>query len=317
MRLYRLFGITMASRYPFANRLTDGSGTPDLTFTCARRRGSSPDWIGAEPVYVSQSKTSEGESLITLSRLKNCDVVHFARTADFFLRPGTIVAHLLDPSYASLVEIRLLGEIFSIWLELHGVLAIHASSVVVNKGAVGFLSTHGGGKSSLAAALMQAGYPLLSDDILPIGFRDGTFLGRPGYPQMRMWPDQAEYFLGRYEDLEIVNPWYSKRRVPVGQGGLGTFCPKEQPLKVLYIPVRRDPDEKIVIEPLSPKDAFFELIRNSFSARIIEALGLQAQRMDSLTCIVRQVPVRRLVYPSGFEHLPEVRKALIDDMGTL
>ena len=31
--------------------------------------------------------------------------------------------------------------------------------------------------------------------------------------------------------------------------------------------------------------------------------------------MVQQVPMRRLVYPSGFEHLPPVREAVLADVG--
>jgi hypothetical protein len=314
VRLYRLFGFTMESDYPFANRLSEGSGIPDVAFSCTRRPPLSDDWTRSEPAYASQRKTADGESLISLYRLKECEIVHIARTANFFLTPEKIVAHLLDPSYEFLIEIHLLGEIFSIWLELHGIPAIHASSVVVDQGAIGFLSTNKGGKSALAATMMQIGYPLLTDDILPVEYHDMKFFGRPGYPQMRMWPDQAEYFLGGYECLGIVHPWYAKRRVHVGHDGFGTFCSENQPLRVLYVPQRNDVEKEIKIEQLSPTDAFFELVRNSFSIRIIEALGLQAGRMDFFANLVMQVPMRRIVYPSGYDYLSQVRKALIEDI---
>ena len=56
------------------------------------------------------------------------------------------------------------------------------------------------GKSGLAAALMAAGHPMLSDDVLPIQDVDGELRARSGYPQMRMWPDEAAHF-GALADL--------------------------------------------------------------------------------------------------------------------
>ena len=125
--------------------------------------------------------------------------------------------------------------------------------------------------------------------------RIGTirFLARPGYPAMRMWPDQAGHFFGEYENLEIVHPEFSKRRIPVGPEGFGTFCIEEKPLKVIYMPQRLGPDSDITIEPLSKKNAFFALIQNSFTAGLVEALGLQPQRMNFFTRMVMQVPMRR------------------------
>jgi hypothetical protein len=317
--LYQIFGIKMASNYAFANKLDSASGVQDIVFCCVDKSNAAIDldWHNIRPAYASQRFADNGERTLSIYRLDECDVIHFAGIADFYLWPGVIITHLLDPSYRYLVEIRLLGEVFSIWLELHGMPALHASAIVKN-GTGGktaaFLSTNKGGKSVLAATLMQEGHSLLTDDILAIEERGSNFLGRPGYPQMRMWPSEAEHFLGRYQDLEIVHPRYSKRRVPVGPDGLGSFHGDAAPLAILYLPHRLQSPTDIKIEPISPKDAVIELIRNSFSARIVEVLGLSLLRMSFFSRLAMRVPMRRLVYPSGFQHLPKVREAIIADL---
>jgi hypothetical protein len=317
-KLYRIFGLKMASDYAFTNRLQEGSGSPDIIFTCVDKKPISDNWLEASPIYVTPGSSEDSESVISVHKLNDCCVVHFARIVDFYLWPDRIISHLLDPAFGYLVEIRLLGEIFSLWLELNDIPALHSSAVVVNGGAVAFLSTNHGGKSVLAATLMQEGYPLLTDDILPVGDCNGRFCGRAGYPQMRMWPDEAEYFLGHYSDLEIVHPWYTKRRVPVGQNGFGIFSGENLPLGMLYIPIRKDiEDGEIRIDPISPRDAVIELVRNSFSPLIVEALGLQKKRMELFGRLAMNVKMRKLIYPSGFHHLPEVREAIIDDIATI
>ena len=316
---YRLFGLTLASDFPFANRLAPG-GIPDLTFTCVDRSPLPTNWDQATPSYGSPYRTDDGESIAYLYRLDTCDVLRFTRVADFYLWPDRIICHLLDPAYDYLVEIRLLGPVLSFWLERGGIPALHASAVVVEGHAAAFVTSNSGGKSVLAATLMQAGYPLLTDDILAAERRRGTFVGRPGYPQMRLWPDEARYFLGHYEDLERVHPALSKRRVPIGPDSFGTFCDASQPLACLYLPERRDPvvgGSDIEITPVSPRDAVIELVRHSFIPHVVEALGWQPQRLDFFAQMVQQVPMRQLVYPSGFEHLPRVREAILKDLKTL
>jgi hypothetical protein len=316
---YQIFGIKMASDYEFANKLAGASGVPDIVFCCVNELNPSIDldWHSIRPIYTGQRLLYSGEPRLSIYRLKECDIVHFAGIVDFYLWPDVIISHLLDPSYRYLVEIRLLGEVLSLWLELHGIPALHASAIVKNGNGgktAAFLSTNKGGKSVLAATLMQGGHPLLTDDILAVEECGSIFFGRSGYPQMRMWPGEAERFLGHYHDLEIVHPRYSKRRVPVGFDGLGSFHGGAAPLAVLYLPHRMESPTDIEIETLSPKDSIIELIRNSFSARIVEALGLSALRMSFLSRLAMRVPMRRLVYPSGFQHLPQVRKAIIADL---
>jgi serine kinase of HPr protein (carbohydrate metabolism regulator) len=201
------------------------------------------------------------------------------------------------------MELRLLGPVLSYWLERLGIPVLHAAAVRMGEGAVGFVAHSGGGKSSLAAALLQAGAPLLTDDLLPVEEEGGTFLARPGLPQMRLEPDTARFFLGRTEGLIPVSPDDSKLHVPVD-----AFCDTAVPLTGLYLVERRPGPLEIL--PLSKAQAVIELVRHSFSPYLVEAAGLQPRRLDLFTRLVRQVPVRRLLCPEGLEHLPRAVGAL-------
>lgn len=317
---YRLYGLTLESDFPFASHLLRGMGAPDLRFSLSTAPPCPAVWEKAEPVYASPFLTENGESDYAVYRQADRDILRYTDVADFYVQPARIVGHLLDPSRKHDVELLLLGSVLSYWLEREGVPALHASAAVVNGRAVAFLAHNRGGKSSLVAALMQAGHPLLTDDILPLELRDGVPIGQPGYPQMRFWPDQALHFLGRYEDLPLVHPSVTKRRVRVGPGGLGTFCDTARPLACLYLPMRRDPDDPnrdIEIQPASFLDTFKELVRYSFLPRTVEALGWQPQRLKLFARIAAHAPLHRLVYPSGVEHLPRVRQAILDDLRRL
>ena len=318
--VYSLYGFKLASNFPFANRLVETTGEPDLTF----RSVSVPPIVGWEedtPAYASSPQLDGAEeSLLSVYRRGSCHILRITGVVDYYIAPESIVCYVLDPAYGYLAEIHFLGIAFSLWLELRGIPALHASAVVIEDSAVVFLATNSGGKSSLAATLMQAGYPLLTDDILPLERRGETFLGRPAYPQMRMWPDQASYFLGHYEDLGIVHPAYSKRRVPVGADGLGTFHGEPSPLARFDLPERRDPaewGEGIEISPLSRTEALMSLVGQSFVPHTVEALGLQPHRLKLFAQLLSQVHVRRIVYPEGYAHLPRVRRGILSDLARL
>lgn len=313
VRCYRLYGVMMASDFSFANPLPQVSGPPDMTFSCVRTVPPSLKRKRLERVYPRDDETG----VLALEKGEDCHVVRFQESIDFYLFSDAIVAHLIDPDDDYLVEILLLGEIFSIWLELHGILALHASATVVDNQAIAFMTSNKGGKTGLAAAMMQKGHQLLTDDIMPVGDRQDGFFARPGYPAMRMWPDQAAFFLGRWTDLAIVHPAYVKRRVLVGPGAFGTFCPDEMPLKVLYLPERQVSGDDIVIKSVPQRIAFIRMIENSFSAPIVGALGLEGPRMHILASLVARVPLRRLIYPEGFDHLSRVAAAVLEDIASL
>jgi hypothetical protein len=311
MGTYRLFGLTLASDLPLPAP-PGGDNPADLAFQ-----------LSAEPfdrsetafrlVYESPRSTPDGESLATLERSDRYERLRFLHGAEFLLGSDRIVAKTLEPGAESVLETHLLGPVLSYWLERRGLPTLHASAVAVATQAVAFLSSQGSGKTGLAAALMRAGHPLLTDDILPVEERDGIFLGRPGYPQMRMWPDEAGYFLGAFEDLDRVHPTVSKRRIPIGSGRFGAFHGSSLPLACLYLPERRE-GGSIEIQEVSPRDAFIELVRHSFSPNLVEAAGLQAGRMEIFARLVTRIPVRRLLYPSGFEHLDRVAETILRDL---
>jgi hypothetical protein len=334
---YRLYGTTLTSDFAFANRLTPGTGPPDLAFTCVSAAPLPGGWEQTDPVYCSPPYPDEGgESEVLLYSLGDCLILRFTGICDFYLWPDQIICHPRTSEYRRrlaqysyevveryqhmLIEVYLLGLVLSCWLEWRGTPALHASAVVVSGRAVAFLSNGGGGKSSSAATLMQAGYPLLADDIVPVRYAGEAYMACSGYPQMRMWPEQAQHFLGHFEDLGVVHPTVSKRRVPVEKNGLGPFCTTPQPLACLYLPERRNPadwGEGVEIKPVSRREAVMALVGYSFVPYIVEAMGLHVHRLGFFAHMSLEIPMRRVVYPSGFAYLPYVRRAILDDLAGL
>ena len=69
------------------------------------------------------------------------------------------------------------------------------------------------------------------------------------------------------------------------------------------------------MEPILPRQALIELVRESFLGTVLEKAGLHRERFARLASLVGRVPMARLVYPSGLHRLPEVRAAIFEDMG--
>jgi hypothetical protein len=322
-RTYQLFGVTMLSSFPFASHVGQTAGDPELLFECNPQAPIPAEWeLDPHPLYASPRQTKNGESAAYLYQLENCAILRLTRFADFYLWSNRIVCHLLEPALGSWVEIRFLGTVLSLWLESRGLPVIHASAVVQDGQAIGFLASNRGGKSSLAATMVKSGHSLLTDDLLPIEMLQGTPHGYPSYPQMRLWPEDALHVLG-YKDcetLEHVHPECSKRRIPIGLDGFGTFCDTCRPIACIYLPRRYKPtgaDPPVEIVPVHPQKAMMELLRLSFSARIVEALGLQPQRLDVFASLVQQIPLRLISYPSGVGYLDKVREAILMDLDHL
>jgi hypothetical protein len=312
LSLYSLYGITLATAFDFAWPIPRGDGPPDVRFEC---RGTAPlavDLDAVPSVLDLRADASQERIGISFHRLEGVDVVRFVDHADHYVWPDRIVCHLHDPSLAWLVEIQLLGMVLALWLELRGTATLHASTAVVAGRAVAFLGTKGGGKTTAATALVAAGHPLLVDDLLALERTGSEVLAQPGYPMLRLWPEQAEHFVAGHAALPLVHPSFTKRRVEVG-AGFGSYHASAVPLGRIYLPVRRDGGE-VVIEPIPSRHALIATVKNSFLHDAVHGLGLAGSRLGALAEVLQHVPVRRLTYPSGFDRLPELVAAVAADV---
>lgn len=310
---YTLYGSTLASDFPFQWPLPGGTRDPDVRFSCVDTAPLDVDLGVATCVLDLPLGAETGAPSISYHRCDDVDVLRFGRDADHYLWPDRIVCHLHDPSLEWIVEIQLLGMVLALWLELRGTPTLHASTVVVDGSAVAFLGTKGGGKTTAATALVAAGHPLLVDDLLALHLTGSDVLAQPGYPMLRLWPEQVDHFLGGGDHLPLVHPSFAKRRVQLGDG-FGAHHAGPAPLRRIYLPVRRDGGE-VAIEPVSSREALIETVRNSFLHDAVHSFGLAGPRLTVLAEVLRSASVRRVVYPSGFDRLPELVAAVEADVG--
>lgn len=313
MPCYRTYGVTFSTLYPFVTPLPPTEGPADLAFRVVAMPPVT-GWERGAPLFQSPRLLEDGRPRLFVYSGSGHHVLRFTDVADFYLWPDRIDCHLRDPDYELMIEVHLLGLVFSLWLALREVLVLHASAVAIGKQAVGFLASNRGGKTSLAATLSLGGHGILTDDLLAVRRSGDVFEAAPGFPQLRMWPDLAEHFVASADDLPLFHPAYDKLRVPVGETGLGSFCFDSQRLAVIYLPDRVEARNSIEIEPLSSAAASIELIQNTFGVLSVEALGLQRGRLGFISELLGQVAVRRVVFPSGLNLLPEVAAAIVADV---
>ena len=310
---YNLFGFEVATNFPFRTPMASSDARADLCFkrTLVKK---TRDLDPATQVYACEELNELGESTVSLFRMDDgTDVMRFPRVADFIIRADAIECELLNPEYEFMVEICLLGHVFGYFLERSNITAVHAASIAVNEQAALFIADRGGGKSTLAASFLQAGFPLISDDISPIENRDGALICRRAYPQIKLTPEQAAEFMSDTREYPLVHPAFRKKSVPVS--AIGTFAPHPLPVGAIYVLNRqREATGPVRIEPVSPGESLVELIKNSFVTEITEATSLREARMKRLGHLVRTVPVKRLQHPTAFQRLPEVHQAVLRDL---
>ncbi len=316
---YAVYGVTVETDFPFTWPVPRSSAPADLRFELTDTAPVEVDWDGAPAIHrVSGPPVVEtgeqNESAVTYHGLDGLDVIRIRDTADHYVFSDRVVCHLYRPEWSFLAEIQFLGIVLALWLERQGTATLHASAAVVGDEAVAFLGAKGGGKTTAVTALVAAGHPLLVDDLLAVGLEGERLMARPGYPMLRLEPDQVQHFVGGRQSLPIVHPDFTKRRVRVGEG-FGAFYGESAPLRRVYVPVRqRDPEAPVAIEPLRPRDAVLAMLQHSYLRDALHPMGLDERRFETLAQALKGVRFAALRYPNGFEHLPSLVQAVERDL---
>ncbi|MDQ4075825.1 MAG: hypothetical protein M3220_06200 [Chloroflexota bacterium] len=210
-----------------------------------------------------------------------------------------------------LVEVRLLGSGFAWWLLRHGKVPLHAGALGIDGGAVLLAAESGMGKSSLMCSLVREGIPLLSDDFVAVeNSPSGEIVAASAYPQMRMWPETVEHFIGNADRYPPVFDGGVKRRVAVEEPW-GHFLEGIYRVSRIYLLRRWEHTNGAVqLERVSGHDVFMSLLTSillgpSFPMAELQHVWLTLQQ------IVEQVPVYRLSYPTGWKWLPALHYAIV------
>lgn len=207
----------------------------------------------------------------------------------------------------------LLGQVLSFALLKQGIEPLHSTAVVIDGGAVSFIGDCGYGKSSLGAAFLQAGYPLLTDDLLVVKQHSHGFSAYPGPSRIKLFPEIARRLLGEHLNGTVMNHLTPKLIIPLDRH---QSCPAAVPLKTIYVlapPATNSRRNQPAIRNLSPRKAFLELVRNTFNTVVTEPDRLQRQ-FSFATRLVAKTPIRLLSYPGTVDSLSWVRDAILRDL---
>jgi hypothetical protein len=222
--------------------------------------------------------------------------------------------------------VYLLNGALPVAMLYRGLDPLHATAVAVDGAAVAFLGRSGYGKSTLGAAFLQDGSPILTDDLLIVKQERDQWLAYPGPPRLKLLPKPAKMFFGKRASGVPMNPETSKLVIPLETP---QAMPEAVPLRVLYVlnpPRSRDMEgaarvragnsSAIRLRRLQGRQALLALVRNSYNDWLAEPARLSRQ-IAEYARLASQVPVIRLSYPRRMASLEAVRKAVLADLRAL
>ncbi len=217
--------------------------------------------------------------------------------ARYLVREGREITVEPAPGGGEAVAPFLLGSVLAACLKQRGILTLHASAIATDAGAVLFSGHSGRGKSTLLAALVQRGYPMLCDDVAGIAPEGGDRpLALPAYPCLRLWGDAVEALGWNGRPLRRVREGMDKFLAPVERFGKAPL-----PVRAVFV-LRFHGRGDIEIEPAAPALAFKCLLRRVYRRRYARGLGRAPEQFRAVAELARRAPVTLISNPVAAIH---------------
>jgi hypothetical protein len=231
-----------------------------------------------------------------------------------FPEKNQIKIELIDEKVEpSVLNAWLFGTIMAYVLQYRGYHVLHGAAILMQKGVV-ILSGHSGaGKSTLAAAMMQKGHQLLSDDLAVIQpTSDGHYSLIPGPSILKLCRDSMQQF--HYEPNQ-GKPLFIKSDkyvIPVAQE------PKKNPLPIkAFYEICMGPSTQTmpIFHTFSKGEALKTLIHHAYRYFMIKPLAKLQYFMNACRDLVEKIDVHQIQRPANYQNLPTIIQHIEQEQG--
>jgi hypothetical protein len=286
---YRVAGLTVVSEIdlPGAIPADIGGATPDIVV----RAGAVPESLDNAGARGPTWAIAGARFLLAVPGVARF-LLEEGRAIVFEPAPGVVVSD---------IAIFVLGTVFGILLHQRGQIVLHASAVRVNGKAVLFCGGSGTGKSTLAAALAQRGFPLVTDDFSAVTLTAAAPMVQPDGRRLKLWAQAIE-------KLDLA-----ERRGDAVRSRLEKYFveptvafAESLPLGAVYALREARPPHAAGIERPNVVDAALILRRSAYRPLLVNRMGQKADYFHAATAIANAAGIFHLTRALNFAHMPEV-----------
>lgn len=212
-------------------------------------------------------------------------------------------------------RLHLLSGAFIALLYQRGSVLLHGSVVAAQNRATAFLGRSGAGKTTLAFAMGQRGYQILTDDTLLVKLIDGKPVIVPSFPVIKLRPDVYAHF-GLQATTKDPRAYINKRDKHI----LFTTSHEQEavPLHHAYV-LRRSTAETGPTNRIEPIEGFRKvpaLRRQLARPRLWRLISDELASVKQLTTIASHIHLSSIYINDDLETLPPLLDLVSQDMQT-
>lgn len=191
------------------------------------------------------------------------------------------------------ISLFLLGSVMGALLYQRKYLPIHGSAVEVRGKAIIIIGNSSAGKSTLAASLNLAGFPLISDDLSAVSINNsGSCILLKGIPFIKLWKDTVDtlYPAGSFRK---VRPQINKFKISLGSNNVGQEILIES---IINLTTRNESDFRL--KEINGALKFSMLRDHAYRDQLVKGMGITNHHFQMLTKLANQSKLFHLERPS-------------------
>lgn len=233
--------------------------------------------------------------------------LYWEKVGTFLVRNGSEI--IVDPvaeTGEDVLRVFILGVGLAVLFYQRGCLVLHGSAVEMDGSAVAFLGGSGSGKSTLAASIYNAGYCIVTDDVIAVHLDDDFPIVYPGFPRLKLWPDAIVRLGDDPEKIRRINSRVEKRSYRITSG----FTTVSLPLRYIYI-LAEDNSQKI--ESIRGREAVMELVRYTYAVQRIQKIESPSHFLQCAN-LANHIILRRLKISRSPSALDDAARLVEEDV---
>ncbi|WP_420841231.1 aldolase [Evansella clarkii] len=193
------------------------------------------------------------------------------------------------------LRLYMLGTCMGAVLMQRRILPLHGSAIEINGKAYAIVGESGAGKSTTASALLNKGYKLISDDVIPVTLNEENIpVVTPAYPQQKLWQESLDKFGMDSSSYRPVVDRETKFAIPVHKH----FSSTRLPLAGVFELIKTN-NEEVEIREIQQLERFHSLYLHTYRNFFLKPAGLMEWHFKVCADMVNKLDLYQIQRPSS------------------